>query len=72
MKYMRRAAGYMKWDHKRNKGILNELKIEEVTDYNKHYQENWRRCGYNKLQKGRRSTGCPMKRWRENSDCMRP
>jgi hypothetical protein len=47
MKFMRRMAGYMKWDHKKNDGILKELRIQKVTDYEyiKHYQENWRRRG---------------------------
>jgi hypothetical protein len=47
MKFMKRMAGYMKWDHKRNEGTLKELRIQKVTDYeyNKHYQENRRRHG---------------------------
>jgi len=27
MKFMRRTAGYTKWDHKRNEVILDKLKI---------------------------------------------
>jgi hypothetical protein len=42
MKFMRRTARYMKWDHERSEDIVTELKIESVTDCIKHYQENWR------------------------------
>jgi hypothetical protein len=33
VKFMRRAEGYTKWDHKRNEDILTELKIEPMVDY---------------------------------------
>jgi hypothetical protein len=78
MKFMRKTAGYTKWDHKRNEDILTELKIEPMTDYIKHCQESWR-SRVNKMNAGRfpkailryrpkrkRSVECPMKRWKEN------
>jgi hypothetical protein len=40
MKFLRRTASYMKWNHEGN-DILTELKIEPMTDYIKHYQERW-------------------------------
>jgi hypothetical protein len=74
MKFIRRMAGYMKWDHKRNEDILTELKIEPMIDYIKHYQESWR-SHVNTMNAGRfpkailryrptgkRSVGRPMKR----------
>jgi hypothetical protein len=39
MEFMRRTAGYTKWDHERNEDILTELKIEPMTDYIKHYKK---------------------------------
>jgi hypothetical protein len=42
MKFMRRMAGYMQWDHKRNEDTLTELKIEPMTENIKHYQESCR------------------------------
>jgi hypothetical protein len=36
MKFMRRTAGYTKWEHKINEDILTELKIETIIDYIKH------------------------------------
>jgi hypothetical protein len=79
MKFMRRTAGYTKWDHKRNEDILTELKIEPMIHYIKHYQESWR-SHVNRMNagrfpkailryrpKGKRSIGRQMKRWRENA-----
>jgi hypothetical protein len=78
MKFMRRTAGYTKWDHKRNDDILKELKIESMIDYIKHYQESCRshvnimsagrfpKAVLRHRPKGKRSVGRPMKRWREN------
>jgi hypothetical protein len=79
MKFMRRAEGYTKSDHKRNEDILTELKIEPMIDYVNHYQES-RRSHVNRMDAGRipkavlryrpegkRSIGRPVKRWRENS-----
>jgi hypothetical protein len=79
MKFMRRTAGYTKWNHKRNEDILLELKIQPMIDYIKHYQESWRshdnrinaerfpKAIFRYRPKGKRSIGRPMKRWRENS-----
>jgi hypothetical protein len=79
MKFMRRAAGYTKWNQKRKEDILTELKIEPMVDYIKQYQES---CSshVNRMDtgrfpkailryrpKGKRSIGRPMKRRRENS-----
>jgi hypothetical protein len=33
MKFMRRTAGYTKWDLKRNEEVLKELKVEPILDY---------------------------------------
>jgi hypothetical protein len=51
MKFMRRTAGYIsniyrtagyiKWDLKRNKEVLKELKVEPILDYICRYQNNW-------------------------------
>jgi hypothetical protein len=77
MKFMRKAVGYVKWDRKRNEVMLMVLNIEPITDYIKHYQENWRshvitmtigRYPKAILQyqpQGKRSVGHLMKGWRE-------
>jgi hypothetical protein len=41
MKFMRRTAGYTKWDLKRNKEVLKELKVDPILDYICGYQNNW-------------------------------
>jgi hypothetical protein len=41
MKFMRRTAGCTKWDLKRNKEVLKELKVGPILDYIGKYQ-NWR------------------------------
>jgi hypothetical protein len=41
MKFMRRTAGYTKWDLERNEEVLKELKMEPILDYICRYQSNW-------------------------------
>ncbi|KAJ4433821.1 hypothetical protein ANN_16133 [Periplaneta americana] len=69
MRFVRRTAGYTKWDLKRNCEILKELKSQPVLDYIVQYQSNWKhhleRMSNNKLPKaiyeyvphGQRSVG---------------
>jgi len=52
LKFMRRTAGYMKWDYKKNEDILMELKTESITEYIKYYQVNWR-SRMNRIDAGR-------------------
>jgi hypothetical protein len=78
IKFMRRTAGYTKWDLKRNEEVLKELKVELILNYIYRYQNNWRqhvtRMSRTRIPKaimyyqprGKRSLGCPMKRWHEN------
>lgn len=78
MKFMRRTAGYTKWDHQRNEDILQELGLEPILQYIHQYQENWflhvkrmprsriPRAVLNYRPSGKRSLGRPVKRWREN------
>jgi hypothetical protein len=42
MKFMRRTAGYTKWDLKRNEEVLKELAVEPILDYICSYQNHWR------------------------------
>jgi hypothetical protein len=79
MKFMSRIGGCTKWDLKRNKGVLKELKVEPILDYICRYQSNWRenvnRISRRRISKaimyyqprGKRSLGRPMKRWHENT-----
>lgn len=78
MKFMRRTAGYTKWDRRRNEEILHELQITPVLDYIHQYQNQWlqhlNRMSRDRIPKavfrytpvGKRSLGRPMKRWQEN------
>lgn len=78
MRFMRRTAGYTKWDLKRNCEILKELKTQPVLDYIVQYQSNWKhhlermsnsrlpKAIYDYVPHGQRSVGRPAKRWREN------
>jgi hypothetical protein len=49
---MRRTAGYTKWAHKRNKDILDKLKIQPMLDYLQNYQMKWKEH-VNKINTGR-------------------
>ncbi|KAJ4448040.1 hypothetical protein ANN_10052 [Periplaneta americana] len=42
MRFIRRTAGYAKWDLKRNCEILKKLKTQPVLDYIVQYQSNWK------------------------------
>jgi hypothetical protein len=42
MKVMRQTAGCAKYDLKRNKEVLKELKVEPILDYICRYQNDWR------------------------------
>jgi hypothetical protein len=78
MKFMCRTAGCTKWDLKRNEEVLKEVKVEPILDYICIYQNNWRehvnRMSRTRIPKaimyyqptGKRSLGCPVKRWHEN------
>jgi hypothetical protein len=78
MKFMRRTAGYTKWDVKRNEEVLKEVKVEPILDYICRYQNN-RLAHVNRMSRtrvpkaimyyqprGKRSLGRPRKRWHEN------
>jgi hypothetical protein len=39
---MRKTAGYTLWDHKRNEGILKNLKAEPISKFIQNYQANWK------------------------------
>jgi hypothetical protein len=77
MKFMRRTAGYTKWDLKRNEEVLKEFKVEAIVYYICRYQSNWQEhvnwMSRTRIPKaimcyqprGKRSLGCPMKRWLE-------
>jgi hypothetical protein len=41
MKFFRRTAEYTLFGHKRNEGILNELRVEPVDEKLKRYKSNW-------------------------------
>ncbi|KAJ4452290.1 hypothetical protein ANN_03810 [Periplaneta americana] len=72
-------AGYTKWDHKRNEDVMEELQLEPVINHVKNYRNNWinhlHRMHRDRIPKvmlhyrpnGKRSLGCPKKRWIENS-----
>ncbi|KAJ4435041.1 hypothetical protein ANN_23614 [Periplaneta americana] len=71
MRFMRRKAGYTKWDLRRNCEILKELKTQPVSDYIVQYLSNWKhhlermnnsrlpKAIYDYVAHGQRSVGCP-------------
>jgi hypothetical protein len=42
MCFLRRTAGYTRWDHKRNEDILTELQISQITEFIYQYRKNWK------------------------------
>jgi hypothetical protein len=42
MRFLRRTAGYTRWDHKRNKDILTELQFSQITEFICQYRKNWK------------------------------
>jgi hypothetical protein len=42
MHFLRRTAGYTRWDHKRNEDILTELQISQITEFVYQYRKNWK------------------------------
>jgi len=43
MNFLRRAARYNLFDHKRNEGILEEMKVEPIDEKLRRYKSNWLR-----------------------------
>jgi hypothetical protein len=41
VKFFRRTAVYIPFDHKKTKGILEELKVEPVDEKLRRYKSNW-------------------------------
>jgi hypothetical protein len=78
MRFLRRTAGYSRWDHKRSEGILTELQISQITEYIYQYMKNWKehvdRMSCDKIPKmilkyqpkGKRNLGTPLKRWKDS------
>ena len=79
MRFMRFTAGYTKWDHIRNAGMMKELQVQPAFEFIQQYQKNWNdhmiRLFRNRIPKtvlhyrpvGKRHLGRPRKRWTENS-----
>jgi hypothetical protein len=42
MCFLKRAAGYTGWDHKRNEDNLTELQISQITEFICQYRKNWK------------------------------
>jgi hypothetical protein len=42
MKFKRETAGFTLWDHKRNEGILKNLKVKPISKFIQNYQSNWK------------------------------
>jgi hypothetical protein len=43
VKFFRRTAGYILFEHKKNKEISEELKVEPVDEEIRRYEPNWLR-----------------------------
>jgi hypothetical protein len=78
MRFLRRTAGYTRWDHKRNEDILTELQISQITEFICQYRKNWKEYVYRmssdripkiilKYQPKRKiNLGRPLKRWKDS------
>jgi hypothetical protein len=78
MRFLGRTAGYTLWDHKRNKDILTELQILQITEFICQYRKNWNehvdRMSSDMIPKmilkyqpkGKRNLGRPLKRWKDS------
>jgi hypothetical protein len=78
MRFLRRTAGYTRWDHKRNEDILTELQMSQITEFIYQYRNNWKervdRMSSDRIPKmilkyqpkGKRNFGRPLKRWKDS------
>jgi hypothetical protein len=73
MRFLRRTAGYTRWDHKRNDDILTELQISQITEFMYQYRKNWKehvdripKIILKYQPKGKRNLGRPLKRWKDS------
>jgi len=83
MKLLRPLAGYTFYDHKPNDYICRELRITRILVKIDEYRRNWllhlQRMPQNRIPlksyryrpQGRRATGRPKKRWREQLELWR-
>jgi hypothetical protein len=39
-----RTAGYRLWDRRRNKEIMKELHVQQITEFIEKYSRNWEQC----------------------------
>jgi hypothetical protein len=77
IKLLRPLAGYALYDHKTNESIRRELQTDSILDKIDEYRRNWllhlQRMPQNRISLksfhysplGKRTTGRPKKRWRE-------
>jgi hypothetical protein len=75
MCFMRRTAGYTRWDHKGNEDILTELQMSQITEflygYRKSMLTGWALDRMPKMilkyqPKGKRNIGRPLNRWKDS------
>jgi hypothetical protein len=76
--FLRRIAGYTRWDHRRNEDILTESQISQTTEFIYQCRKNWKehvdRMRSDRTQnmilkyqpKGKRNLGRPLKRWKDS------
>jgi hypothetical protein len=77
-RFLRRTAGYSRWDHRRNEDISTELQISHITEFICQYRKNWKayvdRMNSDRIPKmilkyqpkGKRNLGRPLKRWKDS------
>jgi hypothetical protein len=73
MRFLRRTAGYARWDHKRNEDILTKLQMSQTTKFIYQYRKNWKehidripKMILIYQPKGKRNLGRPLKRWKDS------
>jgi hypothetical protein len=78
MFFLRRTAGYTRWDHKRTEDILTELQMSQITEFIYQYRKNWKehvdKMSCDRVPKmilkyqpkGKINLGRPLKRWKDS------
>jgi hypothetical protein len=78
IRFLRRTAGYTRWDHKRNEDTLTELQMSQITEFIYQHRKNWKEHIDRMISvripkmiikyqpKGKSNLGRPLKRWKDS------
>jgi hypothetical protein len=65
MCFLRRTAGHIRWNHKRNEDILTELQLSQITEFIYQYRKNWTEH-VNRISSDRKKKYSKIRTKREN------